>query len=146
MCIQDPSPHTLTMTRCLQYLEAQTQQKLLIQASSCTSPHWATHSGEHQKRRGKPSVIFTYTVFLHCFSHSESSTFKTGASVLRSRAKWSEGLRDRLTFHIMAEVTVPHLCHNHRMTLPLRLILEDLLEFPQIYEAQNARTMILQSL
>lgn len=98
--------HTLTMTRCLQYLQAQTQQKLLIQASRCTSSHWATHSEEYWKKRSKHSYLHVYS--LGRFSH-------TGQELhLWYQSFHSEGLNaslcDHLTFHITAEVIIPHLC------------------------------------
>lgn len=72
--------HTLTMTRCLQYLQAPTQQKLLIQASSCTSPHRATHTDGDQKRRSKRSVIFTYILGVSQELHFECFRFEEGGS------------------------------------------------------------------
>lgn len=95
------------MTRCLQYLQAQTQQKLLIQASSCTSPHRATHSGEDRRKRSRHASLHVY---------SWAVSVPPRAPLLAPErpfwgAEWTSTTVCVIIwhFHRTAEVIIPHL-------------------------------------
>lgn len=55
----------------------------------------------HTQWRGlekEEQTRFSSRIFLGCFSHTESSTFNTGATILRSRVDLNDSLCDHLTF------------------------------------------------
>lgn len=70
-----------------------------------TEPHTAKSIGNRQAN----AVVFTYILGYRYLSHTKSSTFDTGASILRSRVEIKESRCDFLTFRIPAGAIIPHL-------------------------------------